>query len=199
MADSFRVDLTGLKELVAKFDSPQLKAELNRIPQNMGVIALFAQAIADNFAKEGPGWKPLKPSTIRASVAKSMRKNLDAKNNVVHKKSGSVRARMILQRTGLLKKSVTTPGAQGNINRTEGTTLIWGTNLVYAGIHNSGGTIRHPGTKNGFGMGIKIKPHDITMPKREFLVIRDEWKRRLNAFITEKCLEAISNIIKAGK
>jgi hypothetical protein len=32
------------------------------------VAGLVAQAIADNFAKEGPGWAPLKGATIRNSV-----------------------------------------------------------------------------------------------------------------------------------
>ena len=199
MADSFSMDLNGLKELIKRFDSRQLREELTKITQTKGVVALVAQAIADNFAKEGPGWKPLKPQTIRSSVAKSMKKGLDAGKNIVRKKSGNVKARMILQRTGLLKKSVTTPGAQGNIQKNEGTTLVWGTNLVYAGIHNSGGTVKHPGTKNGFGMGIKIPAHDIPIPKREFLVIREEWKSRLNSYIAIKAMEVLVKYLKGER
>ena len=40
-----------------------------------------------------------------------------------------------------------------------------------AKVHNFGLTIKHPGTTNGFGRGIKIPAHSIKMPKREFMFI----------------------------
>lgn len=46
--------------------------------------------------------------------------------------------------------------------------------IEYAGIHNFGGTINHPGTSNGFGRGIKIPPHSIRIPQREFILFQDE-------------------------
>lgn len=48
------------------------------------------------------------------------------------------------------------------------------TNLKYAAIHNYGGIIPHPGTSDGFGMGILIPPHDIPMPQRQFMMMPDK-------------------------
>lgn len=188
MADSLSVNLKGLKELIARFNSPKMKSDLEQLAQSKGIVALVAQAIADNFAQQGPGWQKLK--SIRAALTKAGRKKFD--------KTGDAGGRMILQKSRTLMKSATTPGASGNIYRTEGTHLIFGTNLIYAGIHNSGGIIKHPGTANGFGRKIKIPPHNIPMPKREFMKIRDEWKNRINNFIVDKALQTILKNIKGG-
>lgn len=216
-AGGWIADLKGLKELVSRFSDPVLIQELNKIPQQKGVAALVAQAIADNFAKEGPGWKALKPATIRASLSKSMRKKIRklsssevrdfetlsrkkslsnrevnelARLNVKmkNKKPMQMPNRLILQKTGLLKKTVTTPGFQGssgnvsgsNVYKVEGTNLIWGTDLVYAATHQYGNS------KKG-------------VPARPYLTIRDEWQKQLNDFITEKALTLIKKYIAGGK
>ena len=43
---------------------------------------------------------------------------------------------------GFLMSSVTAPGADGNVNVQTPTSLVWGTNLEYARIHQKGGKIR---------------------------------------------------------
>lgn len=187
MSAAFKLDLTGLKRLVAKFDSPTVKAEIQKIPQKKEVAAIVAQAIADNFDQQGPGWKPLQAKTIRATVSKKLKKKLSdmtdkqlLRHEAKARKMGSKELphRMILQKTGLLKKSATTPGVSENIYRTEGSNLIWGSNLVYAGVHNRGDAKKN-------------------IPKREFLVIRDVWKQRLWSYIAEEIQRIIRRAIRA--
>lgn len=174
-----------------------MRQELERVVGDKGTIAIVSQAIADNFRESGPGWQPLKPQTIRQSVSKATRKRLvpGKYNTAVDKDGVEGQARQILRRTGLLMMAVTTPGAKGNVLRQEGSKLIWGTDLVYAGIHNTGGTINHPGTKNGFGKGITIPPHNIKIPQREFLVIRDKWRVQLAEFAAMRAAQVIKRVM----
>lgn len=188
MKASFKVDVSGLKRLAARFDSPTVKAELDKIPQKKAVAAIVAQAIADNFAQEGPGWAPLKAATIRYSVSKKMRKKLAdmtdkqlMRHEARARKAGTTMGvhRMILQKSKTLMKSVTTPGAQHNIYSTEGTKLIWGSDLVYAAVHNKGSPKKN-------------------IPKREYLVLHQEWKDRLYSYITEQALTVLKAAIKGN-
>ena len=88
-----------------------------------------------------------------------------------------LQARQILRKSGVLRLSLApsnpdgTPGQNGYI-KVEGdyknVVMKVGTLVAYAKIHNEGGVIMHPGTDNGFGRGIKIKAHPITIPKRNF-------------------------------
>lgn len=170
------VDLESLRKLASKVNDPMLRENLNKIAHEKGAVALISQAIADNFDREGPGWPALKFREGRA-----------------------------LQRTGLLKKSATTVGAKGNIYKVEGTDIVWGTNLKYAGIHNTGGTVTARNAKALFipisAKGMSVGPikdpaarkgrnklvvgtdmifkKSVTIPKREFLVIRPEWRERI--------------------
>lgn len=79
MANGFVFNMQGLWNLTKKFSDPALIAELNKIPATAGVSAIISQAIADNFEKEGPGWAPLKASTLRATVKKSVIKKVEAR------------------------------------------------------------------------------------------------------------------------
>jgi len=196
-----------LKKLETSINNPNVKEEIMKLPQKRAVISIVAQAIADNFSVEGPGWRPLKAKTIRQSVSKKLRKRISdmtdkelLKHESRTRRIGSTMGmhRQILRKTGLLMKSVTTPGAQHNIIRTKGYQLVYGTDLIYAGIHNKGGVINHPGTKNGFGAGITIPPHNITIPKREFLRIRDEWKTRLYEYVAKQVVGILKRTFKAG-
>lgn len=191
---SLTLDLSGLEKLIDSLESEELKQSLLTIPQKREIAALVGQAIADNFAQEGPGWAPLKSQTIRSSVSKELKKKLDKQGKVNGEPS-----RRILDRTGVLKGSVTTPGAQGNIYSVEGSNLIWGTDLIYAAIHNKGGVIQHPGTSNGFGEGIKIPPHQIPIKKREFLKIREEWMEKINDFAVQLTIQLLHQHIEGLK
>jgi phage gpG-like protein len=67
--------------------------------------------------------------------------------------------------------------------------------VPYARIHNEGGTIKHPGSNKfqafGFGDGMVFthytKPHDIQIPRRQFMLFQDEDKTAI--------LELLSNAI----
>jgi phage gpG-like protein len=198
MSAGMKVDVRALRDLAAAMESPALISEMEQLPARREIAALVGQAIADNFAQQGPGWEPLKGETIRRSVAKKVLKHHEklvlsqmgfkSKQGVrkarrmaeFHEKvggrleaheaqnKGTDRAnRMILQRTGLLKMSATTPGGQHNIWRRDGVNLVWGTDLVYAGVHNYGNAER----------GI---------PQREFLVIREQWQQQLEEYAIQR-------------
>lgn len=233
---NFEVDPSGLDKLANLLQNPVLLGALNQMAGSKGVLALVSQAIADNFDKEGPGWKALKGETIRRSVATRMQKQLvRAASENAARKMGAVKrgkdgrsiidkskikgrkaefyehvdkeierferssragakddytadlgARQILVRTNLLRATVTTPnpntvfneeGKTGaNITRVEGNNLIYGTNLIYAGVHQYGEPKRN-------------------VPARPYLVIRAEWKARISRFVLN---EAIRLIVKSG-
>lgn len=92
---SFSVNLKALSDLAKRLDAEALTAKVQEIIKSKAVEALMAQAIGDNFDKEGPGWKPIKAATIRNSLGKAARKNIS-------KASKEAPARRILKRTGLL-------------------------------------------------------------------------------------------------
>lgn len=193
MSTSLKVDVSGLKRLAQKINSPELRNEVINVASEKPVAALISQAIADNFAKEGPGWAPLKARTIRQSVSKKLRtgmKGLTDKEVLHHEKISrgggeDPSFRKILQRTRLLYKSVTTPGYSGsnktgvsgsNIYKVEGSKIIWGTSLVYARAQNKG----NPKNK---------------VPAREFLVVRDEWMSRITKYVLKRYQEIIKKSV----
>ena len=186
---SFTVKVDGLKRLAKALSSSSFASDVQEIVRSKALVAIVGQGIADNFDKEGPGWKPLKAATMNKFLTKA------AKSGAT-KHHPTEAAHKILDSKGLLKKAATTPGADGNIYRVEGTNIVWGTSLVYAAIHNKGGTIHHPGTKNGFGMGIKIPPHDIKMPKREFLILHAEWKKQIAEMYFNLLTKKLSKLLK---
>lgn len=195
---SFRVNLSALKKLGDMMQDQQLRQELYQLGNQKGVLALVAQAIADNFDQEGPGWAPLKAQTIRRSVAKKMRKELskmtDKELLAYERKARLIGAedvpnRRILQRTGLLRNVATKPGYSGsgkggisgrNTITTSGPKLIWRVDLVYAGVHNSGDPKRH-------------------IPKREYMKLRAEWERRLLEYLVEQAFKIIWSRAQALK
>lgn len=73
---SLKVDVSGLTTLADLMNSGEIHQALAQIPHMKAVVALVSQAVADNFAKEGPGWAPLSARSIRASVSKALRKKL---------------------------------------------------------------------------------------------------------------------------
>lgn len=183
MSASFKVELESLKFFMRKISDPKLNQRLDNIQHEKGAVAIISQAIADNFNQEGPGWPPLKTQTIRRSVKGKTKKAVsDMTDKEVERHEASARRngskvmpfRKILQLSGLLKKTVTVAGYTGtskgahgkpgptgsNVYRVENQTIVWGTNLPYAGAHNNGAPKQN-------------------IPKREFLVIRPEWQSRL--------------------
>ncbi len=205
MTASLKVDASGLRRLAAKFSDPEIRNELMRIPHERGVAALIGQAVADNFEKQGPGWAPLKAKTIRSSV-----KNREAKKAIAdmtdkellaheakHRKAGSegLAHRMILQRTGLLKKTATIPGYSGaskakkgaksisgaNVWKVEGSKLTWASGLPYADAQNSGNPKKN-------------------LPAREFMTLRPEWRRQVFEYVFQRMTKIIvPRLIGRGK
>jgi phage gpG-like protein len=92
----------------------------------------------------------------------------------VKRKGRTVRSKKqgrLLYRTGALFKSTK---AIHDYRYEDGTWIMTkGSNLPYAGPHNLGAIIHHPGTDNGWGRGIYIPPHDIEIPQREYLMVPD--------------------------
>ena len=195
MGASLTVNFKALDRLAQKLKSPIIQQALLNLPKEKAIAALMGQAIADNFDKEGPGWDALKANTIRYSVSRKLRKLLKGMTNdaiLMHeqlaRKAILEPFRKILQKTRLLYKSATTTNFYGankegnvgaNIYKTEGTHLIWGVNLIYAKKHNDGDPA-----------------HGI--PKREFLVLRDEWKKKIYNFALNKANQIIRQVIKNG-
>ena len=73
---SLTVDSSGIDSLADRLDPKLLAEEINRIIGDVKLARMVARAINDNFKNEGPGWKPLSPSTIRKSVSGAMKKKL---------------------------------------------------------------------------------------------------------------------------
>ena len=184
---SLKVDTSGIKNIAKAFEDPALRAELMDIPKRRDVAAVVAQGIAANFDEQGPGWPALK-----------------------HREG------MALQKTNMLKGSVTTPGARGNIYHTEGTNLIWGTNLIYARLHNRGGVVTPKNAKALFipisdkgrfrgpqkdpaaqkKSGLKygkdfVFCQKVVIPARPFLLLREFWMQQLRGYIAGIAKDAI--------
>jgi phage gpG-like protein len=193
MSASMKVDASGIRKIAARFSDSGLREMLMRVPQEKAVAALVGQAIADNFAQQGPGWPPLKASTIRRSVAKAHQKAVSEMSDeelVAHERKERAKGekgnqyRMILQKTGLLKKTATIPGYSGsnkgatgrNIWKQEGTKLVWGTDLVYAGVHQKGDPKKR-------------------IPARPFLKLSVKWKKELQNYVVNRMFKYITEKI----
>ncbi len=238
-----KLNLDAIYKLLERIRAPGLAAELDSLSYDPGVAAIVSQAVAENFELEGPGWAALKNQTIRRSVPKKMKKkignlsgkelkrrehltrkydrspeeeteleSLDTKAGISGE-SAKQPSRAILQRSGFLKKSATTLGAQGNVYLPQRNKLVWGTDLAYAGIHNQGGTIHHPGTEDGFGKkkyekvgkkfvkkgGVKIKPHGIKIPEREFMFLSNAWLEELQVYVANAARKIIAAKMRGDK
>ena len=78
--------------------------------------AMIAQQFATEGRAEGTPWAELAPSTLRRRRASTS----------------------ILYETGALLRSLTEPGAAGHVEELEGYSLTLGSQLPYAGYHQSG-------------------------------------------------------------
>lgn len=117
------------------------------------------------------------------------------------KAKNGLQVRQILRKSGALKNSIgpasPTEGVppkdgyitfSGDIRRA---VVRVGSRLKYAAIHNNGGVINHPGTSNGFGRGIKIPPHKIRIPRRNFT----DWSQQDNKNLQITLKNTIEEII----
>lgn len=125
----------------------------------------------DQSANYAP-WEPIKDvdtklKTVNLDYAKEL-KELRAGKRKKFTKDVQNKKDMdnILIKNGTLRASFS--GGEGTGVEIEEDEITIFTEIKYAAIHNFGGVINHPGTKNGFGRGIKISPHKITIPARPF-------------------------------
>lgn len=169
------------------FDSPNLPPLTNAfsptklVQVKRDIVALLFTQMLERFDREedfrGKQWQRL---------GKNQKKNRNAKIKNPAKK-GNIK---VLQDDGTLRQSWTQAGATGNevINNAREAGI--GTNIAYAGVHNDGLTINHPGTDNGFGKGIKIAPYKIEMPKRQMTGFSTQNEREIEELIDSHLQEA---------
>lgn len=199
MSDSLKIDKSGFDRIVKRINNPKVQQELLAISNRREVAAIVAQAIADNFDKEGPGWAPLKAATIRASISKKWGKEIAnmsdeelekyekraRKKGTVENEAGAFRK--ILQKSRLLYRTATTPFATQTGNGKTGSTswsvegkyLVYHVDLVYAGIHNSGDPKRN-------------------IPQRKFLTVRDEWMKKLEDYYIQESMKILKQYYTEG-
>ena len=150
-----------------------------RLLENISSL-MMAQRL-EVFDTENDGkWVPLSVQAYRARLGKVPSKNRKKKNAV-----------KILQDTGVLRQSFTSasgPGSsQKEVQVTDETARL-ATHVEYAAIHNYGGTIKIPENKNGFGRGITIPAHTVTIPARPFDEFRQKDKDEIE-LLTRKFLD----------
>lgn len=137
----------------AKIDDRDLQRVLSRklkecddlAPLMRRLAGVMADAVEENFDQEGrPRWAPLQPRTIKARERKG---HWPGK---------------ILQLRGRLASSIVTDYGK--------TQARVGTNLIYAAIHQLGGTIKRPPRQRiGKAQGKPAKGYEIRIPARPFL------------------------------
>lgn len=141
-------------ELLSPFDGEQfnvLKATLVSVMLHQKDV-LFKRSMDP----DGNPWKKLSAGTISTKNKKIK----DKKKKGMHQ---------ILVDTGALKNSITSSSDPYGIRGTQGNDVEIGTNIPYASIHNFGGIIIVPANDNGFGRGIHIPEHKVTIPARPFM------------------------------
>lgn len=167
-----------------ELDMPEFEDKLTAPRRRLllaDISALMLSQRLEVFDTENDGqWAPLSVQAYRARLSKVPSKNRRKKNAV-----------KILQDSGVLRQSFTSasgPGSsQKEVEVTDDMARI-ATHVEYAAIHNYGGTIKHPGTKNGFGRGISIPAHSITIPARPFDQFREKDKQEIE-LLTRKFLD----------
>lgn len=177
-----------MKFSFTKIDVPEIpnrfEEEGGRVYENFkkslaGVLFTQRAEVFDQQGGASGGWVPLAPSTL-ARRNKKIKSSKARKNALAAKGMGGVK---ILQDKGTLRQSFTPdsgPGDAFKVVETDGDQVRIATNVKYAAIHNFGGTIAWPGTSKGFGRGIEIPAHPITIPARPFDEFSDQDLTEIN-------------------
>lgn len=160
-----RLEFTDLElpDIVNRVQGPQYQQFKGDL-----LALMFTQRTRVFDNEEGPDgpWKPLKKGQARKRFKKLPGKVQRAL--LTPEVAFIAGENKILQDDRVLLQSFTIQGAPQQETSTNGDEVFLGSNVEYAAIHNFGGTIKHPGTDNGFGRGIKISPHNINIPQRQF-------------------------------
>lgn len=117
------IDISAWKDAVERMEGAT--ADLRPALKNIGMVLMAS--VGKQFRAEGQRfgrrWADLQPKTRMRRL-----------------KGG--RGANILRDKGALYQSIVTPGAQGNIYDLQPTSLVIGSNLIYANVHQFGATIR---------------------------------------------------------
>jgi phage gpG-like protein len=111
---------------------------------------------------------------------KEIMKGLENKDRkaMIAVENGMVRGMRLFESKIIAEQMTGRPGLKvqtGNLRRSwvvgverdiGSTVVTLGTATKYARAHQFGTIIKHPGSSNGFGKGIKIPAHEVKMPKR---------------------------------
>jgi phage gpG-like protein len=168
------IQLDGLADTVTRI----LAAVANASPVMNQISGIMSDAVDENFAQQGrPRWLGLAPSTLQARTGRELAK----KPSGIHKtgawsiKLGQrvARSGRLLQASGRLAASIVpSHGA---------TSATVGTNVVYAAIHQFGGTTKphviEPRFKKALAFGgifaKRVNHPGSRIPARPFLMLTD--------------------------
>jgi phage gpG-like protein len=157
--------------------------KVNWQPAFKKIALLLEEAAKENFegshAPDGTRWKELKQPRSRPRDRKA-RPGFGQKP---------------LRDSGLLMASLSATG-QHHVEKITESTLTWGTNLEYAGVHQFGHTFQRPEKrrdkpwvfqKDGRTIFTKrIRAHTQTVPARPFLGLNDNLKSDIGAILLEE-------------
>lgn len=185
---TWRITAKGLEQAKAELAQIPVRAmDLRPVLQQFGIHML--RSIQRNFAEGGRPirWRQWAPSTAANEAGPLYLRS----GKVTSSRGRTARARTgkVLYDTGRLANSITS-------QVTGPRTLRLGTNLVYAAIHQLGGTINIPGIRpvrakalRWFLPGGKVvfakkaAPHTVRIPSRPYLVAQEEDMQILQSMI----------------
>jgi len=129
-------------------------------------------SIDETFAQEGfpaGSWRRVHASTIQRSFERSNRgkSQFGKRGRQSAAFTRFARGKRLLTDTGRLRRSI--------IGRVQGSRLVIGTNLIYAGIHQEGGVIvpkKGKALRFSVGGGKSIFAKRVVIPARPFLLIK---------------------------
>lgn len=173
-----KIDNTSVMQTLERLE----KAVIHRAPVMQAIAGIMADAVEENFAREGrPAWQGLKPGSW-LSRAGALTKSGQVSAARFDKK---VRGGKILQASGRLASSITQSSSNDN--------AVVGTNVKYAAIHQFGGkTTPHeirPRNKKALAWAGgrhpvgKVNHPGSDIPARPFLVLDDTDMREIEATV----------------
>lgn len=175
-----KVDNSGVLAALQRLE----KAITHRAPLMQAIAGIMADAVEENFAREGrPAWQGLKPASWM-SRAGALTKRGQVSAARFEKK---VRGGKILQASGRLASSMTQSSSNDN--------AVVGTNVKYAAIHQFGGQTKaheiRPRNKRALAWAggrhpvRKVNHPGSKIPARPFLVLGDEDMREIEATVED--------------
>lgn len=174
----------------------------------MGIIGhIILSSVTKNFEEEGrPKWKPISGLTqaiytgsliSRLTATKSYQNIKRSKTKVARTSAYLTKhgSRKVLQGEGDLKKSIV-------IGKISNSQVEIGSSLVYARIHQLGGTIVPKKAKwllIPFGPGQYLRLKKVVIPARPYLLLRDEDGTAIMRATQDYLLQAKDRAASGGK